>query len=210
MKNMFKNLGAALLLTGFVAADAQATSITLTTDNSMYSMADGQAIVYVSLDVTPGDGILSGGFDTFITDLAGAWEYAGFTWNSAFLGPVADPSFSRAPDDCAATPAATGCGDNNPFPGYTSELNGLSFGNLNGITGSHLVGWFTFDILGMGVAALTMLDNDAPAGEWYSSVTLQPLTMEYFGPKIFIPLPAAVWLMLGGLGMLLGIGKKRW
>ena len=89
------------------------------------------------------------------------------------------------------------------------ELNGLGFGNFGGISGNYLVGVLTFDALAAGVAALTMADNDVPAGSWFD-VNSNPMTIAYTGAEIHVvPLPAAVWLMLGGLGMLLGFGKKR-
>ncbi|MGI9395500.1 MAG: VPLPA-CTERM sorting domain-containing protein, partial [Boseongicola sp.] len=45
------------------------------------------------------------------------------------------------------------------------------------------------------------------AGE-YGSWKLWAVTVDYTPPEI-IPLPAAVWLMLGGLGGLVTIGRRR-
>lgn len=175
--------------------NTHAASISLEFDQTQYRLSDS-IVVDVVLDSTD-EAILAGGFDIFISGL-GIVGNAGFVFNSAFLGPVADPAFSRVPDDCSTNMSASGCGSAN-------ELNGLGFGNFSGISGVYVVGTLTFDALAAGVFAFTMADNDVPTGGWFNTDNL-PMTVDYLGSDIvpaIIPLPGAVWLMMSGLGFFL-------
>jgi len=197
MKNKLMKVCAAFLITGLMAVEANAASIWLVPDQADYAVGDTVSVT-VMVDASD-EPILAGGFDTFIAGLGTVLGYTGFTFDAAF---PTDPSFTSTPTDCSVDTTAIGCAG-------ADELNSLAFGNFAGIGGPFTVGVMTFDALAMGVASLTMMDNDIPSGSFFSTAG-NLMTIDYVGTEIrVVPLPAAVWLMLGGLGMLLGFGKKR-
>ena len=131
-------------------------------------------------------------------------SFAGFSFDSGFLGPIADPALSVLPEDCFTSGSAGGgcaVGD--------GELNALGFGNAFGISGLHTVGTLTFNATGLGTTFITMAMNDEPLGGFFSAVTLGPQDVQFFGAKVtVVPVPAALWLLLGALGMLGGVRRR--
>ncbi|NND59181.1 MAG: VPLPA-CTERM sorting domain-containing protein [Gammaproteobacteria bacterium] len=91
------------------------------------------------------------------------------------------------------------------------------FGNFNGLiapdAGPTLIGTFTFTVIaaassgaGSTSTALTMADFTPFTGGWFNNGLSEPITSpDLIGTTIEIqpiPLPAAVWLMVGGLAAL--------
>jgi hypothetical protein len=194
MKTAISKILLIFVLCGVLTGNTHAASIWLEVDPN-HGVGD-TVTVRVMVDASD-EPILAGGFDIFVTNLGSVVGYTGFTFDPAFLGPIADPNLSRAPDYCAVDTTAPGCGS-------PDELNGLAFGSFAGIGGPHLVGVMTFDALAVGPIQFTMADNDSPAGGWFSTAG-NAMTVDYY----VVPLPAAVWLMLSGVGMLLGFGRFR-
>jgi hypothetical protein len=195
-KKILNNCLAATLL-GLASVSAQAATISLTP--SFADIKVGDAVVFdMFADAADVGGILAGGLDLFYD--ASILSYNGdFAFDAAF---DTDPSFSRLGDDCATT-LTTNCSG----PG---EINGIAFGNFAGLAaaGPTLVGSLSFTGMAPGTSFLTMADNDLPAGEWYATDG-SFIPMEYIGAEVVVPVPAAAWLMLSGLGLLGGIARRK-
>lgn len=164
---------------------AYAASIDLAPGNQNVTVGDAVK-VELNMDFT-GDPTLGGGVDVFYD--SSLLDFTGFNFNAA-LGD--DPAFRRLP---------------NELP---NELNGLAFGSFGGLAGPVNVGALTFTALAPGHVDFTMMLNDTPAGGFFSAVTSMPQTVNLTGSALDIhpvPLPAAFWMLLSGLGML-GTLKK--
>ena len=71
------------------------------------------------------------------------------------------------------------------------------------------MGSLSFTGVNLGYALVTMADNDLPAGGWFATDG-SSLVVNYGSARInVVPVPAAAWLMTGGLAMLLGFTRKR-
>ena len=146
-------------------------------------------------------GFLAGGFDVFY-DIA-VLTYTGFDFNFA---SGTEPAFTRVGDDCSIDLSPTGCTE----PG---EINGLGFGNFAGLAGTTtLLGVLNFEGTNVGSSLITMADSDSVTGPWFGVDSLLA-TVDYTGANVdvvpAIPVPAAAWLMLSGLGLLGGIARRK-
>ena len=201
MNSKLLHLGTALALSAAMTLNAQAASIWLQPAPNV-DIGVGETATYeLWADAADVGGFLAGGLDLFYDSSLLRYN-DDFTFDAGF---PTDPAFSRTGDNCFTTPAALGCSG-------PDEINGIAFGNFSGLAaaGPTLVGSLSFDGLNPGVSALTMTDNDLPAGEWFATDGSGPLVVDYgAGQATVIPLPAAAWLMTGGLGMLLGFARKR-
>jgi len=191
----------AMALFGAMTVNTQAASIWLEPEPNVDINVGGVAPYELWADASDVGGFLAGGLDLF-------YDSTVLTYDDNFAfdpGLGNDPAFSRTGDNCFVDPSIAGCSG----PG---EINGIAFGNFNGLadTGPTLVGSLSFTGLALGVSPLTMDDNDTPAGEWFATDGSGPLGVDYgTGQVTVVPVPAAVWLMTGGLGMLLGFARKR-
>jgi hypothetical protein len=166
--------------------------------------ADASDIVYTYIDPIFGEvteiGFLAGGIDVFYD--INVLTYVGFQFNPT---SGTDPAFTRIADDCSVDITAVGCS----VPG---ELNGLGFGAFDGLAGTTtLLGTFTFEGTNAGISAVTMANNDTPAGDWFG-VDGELAVVDYTGATVQvnpIPLPAAVWLFGTGLLGLIGVARRR-
>ena len=190
----------AMALFGAMTVNTQAASIWLEPATNVNINPGEEATYQLWADAADVGGFLAGGLDLF-------YDSTILTYNDNFAfdaGFATDPSFSRTGDNCFAG-LVSGC----TVPG---EINGIAFGNFGGLAadGPTLVGSLSFDGLDLGVSPLTMTDNDIPAGAWFATDGSGPLVVDYgTGQVSTVPVPAAVWLMTGGLGMLLGFAGKR-
>jgi hypothetical protein len=200
---------------GLASINTQAASIWL----QPLSPPDSPQVINVNIgevatlemwaDASDVGGFLAGGLDLF-------YDSTLLTYNDDFAFDPSfptDPDFSRPgtsgdPDNCFLDPSVTGCSG----PG---EINGIAFGNFNGLAadGPTLVGTLSFGgtpgVLGIDI--LTMADNDFPAGNWFATDGTDLAGLVEYGDATIeaVPLPAAAWLMFGGLGMLLSFTRKR-
>ncbi|MEM6640344.1 MAG: VPLPA-CTERM sorting domain-containing protein [Pseudomonadota bacterium] len=145
---------------------------------------------------------VGGAFDVFYdTALV---DFVSFTYNDDFLANIVDPAFTLVPDVCETSGAANGgcsVGD--------AEINGIGFGNFDGILGSHLIGELTFTAGSEGLATFLTASSDSLFGGFISAATANELTVVYNGAAVLVtPIPAAVWMMLGGLGVLTRFRKR--
>jgi hypothetical protein len=171
-------------------ASAHALSIGLDPANASGAIGDSFSFNVV-VDFT-GDPTLGGGFDVmFDSAVLGFVSYDASTCNVN-----CDAGFGRAPD------VSDGL------------LSGIAFGQFNGITGPGIVGTVTFAAIGSGVGSISLSDTaNAIVGPFVSAVTFAVQDVEYSGATVDvagaqIPLPAAAWLLIGGLGSLFGFRRK--
>ena len=191
----------AMVLFGVMTFNAQAASIWLDPATNVDINSGEVATYQIWADAADVGGFLAGGLDLFYNSTV-------LTFNDDFAfdaGFPTDPAFSRTGDNCFTNPATPGCS-------VLGEINGIAFGNFVGLSadGPTLVGSLSFSGLDLGVSPLTMTDNDFPAGAWFATDGSGPLVVDYgTGQVTVVPVPAAAWLMTGGLGMLLGFARKR-
>lgn len=137
---------------------------------------------------------LGGGVDVFYD--ATMLDFVSFVFNPAFMGPVADPFFSHGGDD------------------FVGEVNDILSAAFTPFTGAHTIGTLTFNTLSTtGLTSLLLADNDTPGGPWIDATTGAVIPVDYTGKGIaevlVTPLPAAAWLMMAGLGFLVGFGRRK-
>lgn len=145
---------------------------------------------------------VGGAFDVFYTPET--LGYLGFEFNPAFLAGPADPDFAVFPDDCFFDGSAGGgcnVGD--------AEVNGIGFGNFDGITGEHTIGALFFVALAPGGGVLSMASNDEPWGGFFGTNGSEML-VHYNSAKVgIVPIPAGIWLFASGLGLFAGFARRR-
>jgi len=195
-----KSIGMALALLLVSVMPAQAASIWLNPTGPTNIGVGGTVTFEIMADASDVGGFLAGGVDLFYDNTILQYN-DDFAFDPAF---GQDPAFSRVFDNCSTTPGALGCAGPN-------ELNSMGFGLFTGIAGGGptLVGSLSFTGLSLGLSTLVLADNDLPAGGWFSNGG-DDLTglVTYTGSQVnVVPLPAAAWLMLGGLGMLWKMGR---
>lgn len=168
----------AFVMSLFCAA-AQSASISLTPANQNVALGDA-VTVQLTMDFSE-DATLGGGVDVFYD--ASILQFVSFVFDAGLGG---DPSFERNPDELAG------------------ELNGIGFGHFEGLSGPSLVGTFTFNTLKTGVVNFLLSANDFPAGDFISATTFEAQTVSFSGTTVnvsVVPLPAAAWLLMSGLGL---------
>ncbi len=172
-----------------VMISAHAASVSLTPAFQTGLVGDVVELELV-MDFTD-DPTLGGGIDIFYDD--GLLSFASFVF-SPELGD--DPALRRLPDE------------------LDGELNGLAFGNIDGLSGPSTVGTLSFTALGEGTSPLTMAQNEGPPpednpGPFVSASTFEPQDVVFENASVsIVPLPAALWLLLAALGTLLGFRYK--
>jgi len=140
---------------------------------------------------------IAGGFDVVYDNAI--LSFVSFVFDDAFIPAISDPAFSRTCDD---------------QPGV---CNGIGIGSFSGIGGAgtsdYLMGQIIFDVIGEGIALLSLRDNVIPAGSFIDYNTGAVMVMDYVGASVTtvsaVPLPAAAWLMLSGMGVLVGFCKRK-
>ena len=169
------------------AAVSQAATISLSPSSQNVALGNPVSL-QLNMDFT-GDPTLGGGIDIFYD--SSLLTFVSFSFNPS-LGD--DTGQQRQPDV------------------LTNELNGLAFSSSTGLSGPSLVGTLTFNTISAGTALFTMADNVLPAGGFFSAVTFNPQTVTYQGASVdvaAVPIPAAVWLMLSGMGLIGAMSKRK-
>jgi len=146
-------------LYGVMTLNAEAASIWLEPTTKTINPGEN-VILEIWADASDVSGFLAGGLDLFYDSTMLAYN-GDFAFDAAF---PTDPAFSRTGDNCFVSPATSGCA-------VMGEINGIGFGNFNGIAGDgpHLVGTLSFSGLSVGLSNLTMADNDTPVGNWVAN-----------------------------------------
>jgi hypothetical protein len=176
---------------------AQANVISLDPIGQVVGMGQTFALTISAFFEEP---TVGGSFDLFYdpTQLA----FVSFEFDEHFLNDISDPAFAHVPDNCFT--------DGAPFGGCNvgdAELNAIGFGSFDGISGLNLVATVMFQAIGTGTSQLTMATNDAPFEGFYSAITGLPMEVEYnVADVVVVPVPAALWLLLSGLGL---VGARR-
>lgn len=196
MRSKLLGLAAALVL-GSVSSAANAVSVYLLPEVGT-APPGGQFAVDMWWDFT-GEATLGGGTDV-------SWDPAVLSFASLVFNStpgLLDPAFTRC---------ETGGNDPNCVsPGF---LNAMATGSFNGLagTGPLYIATITFDVVGGGGSstAINLAEDGDIAGPFISLVTFDTYpNIEFRGASVsVVPLPAAAWLMIGGLGALLGFRRK--
>lgn len=199
---------AAALMAGWMGA-AQAGTVTLTPDNATIQV--GQTVTFTYTMDFQNDPTFGGGTDFWYD--SNVLEFVGWTFNPNLNSD--DTSLRSAPVDCLTNPNATnGCNDAD-FAG--AQLNGMGWGNGNGngMTGPETIGELVFLAVGPSVGATTVfmsVNDDGNVGDPGPFVaapggtTLNDVMFNH-GSVTVVPVPAAVWMLLSGLGALGGLRR---
>ncbi len=175
-KQMKQTVSAVFLMTAVTVAQASTVSLIPASP----TVIQGDAIVLeLNVDFSD-DPTLGGGLDIFYDP-----ALVSFVSYDADPGSGSDPAFSRDPDD------------------QGDKLEGLAFGNFNGISGPVRIGTLTFDTLAAGTAMFGIdVTSNMLVGGFVSSVTFGSQMPEFVGATVEIkpvPVPAAIWLFGSGL-----------
>lgn len=170
---------AGLLLAGTVGT-AQAATITLTP--AAQTVVLGQPVVLtVQMDFTD-VATVGGHFSVFYDSTR--LDFVSFTFDAG-LGD--DSAFRRAPDD---------------LPGV---VEGIGFGDLSGLTGPSTVGQVAFSSLATGSVLLTLGNPTDGSLDPFYDLGSTAIAVSFGSANVeVVPLPAALWMLLGGLAVLPG------
>ncbi len=186
---------AAFAVSGIMLS-ASANSVGL--DAMEYDGTTGQITVSVNYDFT--DFAMFGGGLDLIYD-AGAIEFVSYE-------QAALPADAQAP----ASPVGS-LADAGAYEGFGIG----TFEFFNGMTSAGTIGSFTFNVLGATDAGATpcgmtlcLVENGTNPFVSLAGGTVggDLLAAGISGAEVVVPVPAAVWFMLSGLGALLGFGRK--
>ena len=131
----------------------------------------------------------------------------GLAFNSSVLNIQSFPAdIQLAPGSPFDSITSTGLNNAAGTVDFITILTPLAGPNAGGSFDAFSI---DFSVVGPGSSAITIVD-DGGALVWSDAITFQPIPVVYNQATITtVPLPAAAWLMLGGLGFLFGVAKKR-
>lgn len=175
-----------LIAAGLLAATvSQAASVYLTPASSTLSLASGSTSFDLYMDFT-GTPTVGGGIDLDLT------------------GPIAIGTFTPTAYFTASTdPAFTGYGTANADADFE-----IHFGNFAGLSGVNKLGSLTVSLAGLGTGSIALAINQT-FGAFYGTDSLeQSVTLS--GAEVnVVPLPATAWMLLTGIGALVGRKLRR-
>lgn len=186
-----KVIGAAALMGMMASANAASLSLVYTGDAD--TAADGAILVQSGDSVTfdlimdfSDDPTIGGGFDI-------NFDSAGLMFESYVGAGLGDADFGRDPD----------VEDGRLFSG--------AFGSFNVLTGPELVATITFTAMGApGDYNVSPSGTTGPGGPFIDGTFINTITPDFNGADVrIVPVPAAVWFMLSGLGALVGFGRRK-
>lgn len=90
-------------------------------------------------------------------------------------------------------------------PGSVDVLVGLVGGT---VSGDFLIATLSFEALAVGLTPLDLERSNFPAGPWLTEDG-DEIAVTFVDGSVFVPLPAAVWLFLTGIGALGVFGRRR-
>lgn len=190
MYNPISKVLALLFVSYFgVISSALASSVSLSPSSQTVALGSVFSLE-IDIDFTD-EATIGGGIDVLFGNFTNGNEITFLSFTPANLG---DPGFRRTPDV------------------RSNELNGIAFGEFNGITGPASVGVLTFQANQAGSFEFNLAANDFPAGAFVSAVTNRPFAPDFTGARInvsSVPVPAALWLMLSGVGAISGINLRK-
>ncbi|MFK7887964.1 MAG: hypothetical protein AB8G16_13980 [Gammaproteobacteria bacterium] len=181
----------------FCSASAKAVSVYMVTtgplavDNDTFLAVEGATYnIEIWMDFTA-DRTLGGGYDVVFNE--GAFDFV--EWESAGLG---EEVFARTPE---------------VFDGL---LESAAVGDFNGLSGPDLMATATFVLTDLSVltqfGSMTTAATAGIGGPWVSAVDfICCQKVDFFGVDFVtpVPVPAAIWLFLGGLGWLFGLTRTQ-
>jgi len=127
---------------------------------------------------------IGGGFDV-------SWDTANFNFNNFTSAGLGNPDFYREPV----------VRDGLLFNGGDGDLNGISQG---------VIATMSFTYFG-GEGSISPSATTGTSGPWIDAIdfagTIEP---DYFGVTVRpVPIPAALWLLLSGLGIFAGLDRRK-
>ncbi|MFK8031259.1 MAG: hypothetical protein AB8G18_13570 [Gammaproteobacteria bacterium] len=185
----------AIVVTMFAATIFNANATSFGLNQSVYTANDGTVSVTLAYDFS--DVAMFGGGVDIIYDTA-ALEFVSYT--RADLSPEIQLPMDGSLDE----------------PGVYSGV-GIFTNFFNGISSAGDIGTFQFNFLGGSNPASTPCGMTLcmQVAEFQSFITLagsditeQVLANSITGATVVVPVPAALWLMLGGLGTLAGLSRN--
>lgn len=193
-----KVIGAAALMGFMASANAASLSLVYTggstiqdpiADDGAILVNDGDMLTFDLIMDFSGDGeiTLGGGFDI-------NFDEAGLSFVDYTSAGLGEASFGRDPDVEAG------------------RLFSGAFGAFAGLTGPDLVATMTFMASGPeGTYAIGPSGTDGIGGPFISAIDfVSEIAVDYNGANVrIVPVPAAVWFMLSGLGALVGFGRRK-
>lgn len=190
-----KVIGAAALMGLMASANAASLSLVATSGQGtaddgaiLVGLNDGDRTVTFDLVADFSDvSTIGGGFSI-------AWDTAGLDFVSYESAGAGDPAFGQDPQLM----------DGMLFDG--------AIGNFNPLEGVFNIGTVTLSAAGgPGDYMASVLATTGIGGPWISGVDfVSELDIDYGDATVrVVPVPAAVWFMLSGLGALVGFGRRK-
>ena len=180
-------LAAAGAVLGLFAPLAQSASVFISPANSIVNLSDGTATLELFMDFS-GNPTIGGGVDFAVTGAGTLTEFTPSEW------------FNTVPDEFFS-------GFRFDRPPADGDLE-VHFGSFFGLSGLNKVGDLTISLQSIGDISVAISINSF-FGDFFPTTGLDPLQVDLIGANLtVVPVPAAVWLFLSGLGLLAGFRRR--